>query len=360
MARRNKLSPWDPAENGLFETICRQFDFHWSEIAREFNTRTNKRYSGGQCLNRWNHINPDIKKGSWSSHEDQILTELVTNSGPNPKWPKIALSIEGRTAKQCRERWKTGLDPEINRTPFTEAEDRTMLEECRNGKKWAKMARLLERVDNSIKNRWNTIFAPIIKEMFPSGNYEISDIQKILDKVHQRKENRTPRRVLSQTLQDITPHPVDGALSNKKQKTSSRRKPKKGKSDPIDQENIPPSQSPMLYQSPPPSRRPPRQETPQQYNDDLISEDIIREGQLVDLFSSPPIGYRTGAGKGVPDVRSPVSVTGLSMFPTNPIDFGSFDFGQCFSPWSQSQSPGRVTSPQQKQKKYENLGSVWE
>ena len=36
-------------------------------------------------------------------------------------WAEVAKSIEGRTAKQCRERWMNHLDPNVNKgysTPF--------------------------------------------------------------------------------------------------------------------------------------------------------------------------------------------------------------------------------------------------
>jgi len=42
-------------------------------------------------------------------------------------WGEVASIIEGRTAKQCRERWKNHLDPSINKGPWTEDEDKQLM-----------------------------------------------------------------------------------------------------------------------------------------------------------------------------------------------------------------------------------------
>ena len=55
--------------------------------------------------------------------------------------PEVAVAVSGRTAKQCRERWKNFLDPGINRSPWTAAEDAAL---CRAhekvGNKWSMIA----------------------------------------------------------------------------------------------------------------------------------------------------------------------------------------------------------------------------
>ena len=55
------------------------------------------------------------------------IVALVTRYGPN-RWSVIASSLPGRNGKQCRERWHNQLDPKINTSAWTEAEDITLIE----------------------------------------------------------------------------------------------------------------------------------------------------------------------------------------------------------------------------------------
>ncbi|KAH0617663.1 hypothetical protein JD844_016125 [Phrynosoma platyrhinos] len=114
----------------------------WTFIASHLQNR-----SDFQCQHRWQKVlNPELIKGPWTKEEDQRVIELVQKYGPK-RWSLIAKHLKGRIGKQCRERWHNHLNPEVKKSSWTEEEDRIIYEAHK---------RLGNRTDNSIKNHWNS------------------------------------------------------------------------------------------------------------------------------------------------------------------------------------------------------------
>lgn len=119
-------------------------------------------------------IQKTVSKGHWSITEDLMLSDALKAFGGAPKekggWRAVAALVDGRTSKQCRERWcnhlATGIAPEA----FDDEELRVVRWLCWLVKpSWSQVAELLNkwrkkmdrdghRTDNAVKNVFNRKF----------------------------------------------------------------------------------------------------------------------------------------------------------------------------------------------------------
>ena len=150
---------WTEQEDEMLRKIVLEnTEIKWAKISNEFNrVFVSSCKSKTQCYKRWqNVIRPSLKKGPWTLEEDAIIVKMVKQHGTG-NWTSISKKLPGRIGKRCQERWECHLDPNIDKSPWTDLE-KVILKETHEkfGNKWKIIAKYLPgRSCNDIKNHYN-------------------------------------------------------------------------------------------------------------------------------------------------------------------------------------------------------------
>jgi hypothetical protein len=85
-------------------------------------------------------------------------------------WDAVAQHFQGRTARQCRERWVNYLSPQVRIAPWTIEEDQLLCSQVAElGHAWTLISRAFYgRSENDVKNRWYTHLQPYLNARFGS------------------------------------------------------------------------------------------------------------------------------------------------------------------------------------------------
>ena len=163
--RRRKRRSWTLHEDRLVRQHATAQGLHlsstveesrlvWQLLAQQLPGR-----QPAEIRNRWEaSLNPSRVKGAWDDLEDERLRTAVATHGPHD-WNVIASEVDGRSAKQCRERWCHNLAPDVAHGTWTQQEHRVLIAaHAELGNAWAEIARRLPgRTSSSVKNAWNAL-----------------------------------------------------------------------------------------------------------------------------------------------------------------------------------------------------------
>lgn len=103
---------------------------------------------------------------AWTKEEDTTLLRIVQTMQMPMKWSVVALSLPGRTGKQCRERYVNHLNPRLKVSDWNPIEDATIFHlYSTTGSHWSSMSKVIPgRTDNGIKNRFHNLRRQVERE----------------------------------------------------------------------------------------------------------------------------------------------------------------------------------------------------
>ncbi|KAK2356755.1 transcription factor RAX3 [Trifolium repens] len=105
-----KRGPWSPEEDSKLKSYIQQHGTGGNWIALP--NKIGLKRCGKSCCLRWlNYLHPNLKHGSFSEEEENIICSLYTNIGS--RWSVIAAQLPGRTDNDIKNYWNTKLKKKL-------------------------------------------------------------------------------------------------------------------------------------------------------------------------------------------------------------------------------------------------------
>lgn len=262
---------------------------HWDKISSHFVNRTSK-----DCRKRWFHsLDPKLKRGRWTEHEDKVLIEAYKKMGP--VWHRIAQLIPGRTDDQCSKRYNDVLDPNISNRlrSWSQEEDQLLLRLVKkHGTKWRHIAKEMDgRTGLTCRNRWRKLVSPsVTRDQNPATQTPPTSAQAI-----QNPQNGPPQLVPQQN-----PVPLPQQQQQQQPQTHQQTQQQQRQQQPQalqvhaqSQPQPPLGQDPNLTRSQPSRSNSPRASSPSSSEDSINNNTNLTNSTTTQTHYTYTVGSET-------------------------------------------------------------------